>query len=413
MLLPFLILLTLLPVAKTDAGEFGREILVTFNNPGTSTRSAGVSAPYRFRKRYSIATLARKSAEDIAGEYALTQIDHWPIRSLSVYCIVYRVHQGRNRDAVIKRLKQDKRIESVQPLQQFVTGTGPSPGVDYDDTYARLQYGLQVLDLASAHKYSRGNGVRIAIVDSQVDSHHEDLRGRVFKTKVFVDPDSVPNHEHGTAVTSVIGANANNARGIVGIAPEARMELFVSCWAKKGADTAVCDSFTLAKALDSLLDDPPDILNLSLTGPTDPLLERLLNKVFLSGAIIVAASSATTDPGSRFPAILDQVISVGSSVYLSDAPEKSLQMSQGLYAPGQQIMVAIPDDGYDFRSGSSLAAAHVSGVIALLLAVSPQSSYETVVARLRDSQSASPNEIFSVNACRVLHLEDSSRLCRK
>ena len=132
--------------------------------------------------------------------------------------------------AIIEQLIADERVESVQPLQQFATGT--NAGIHYDDTYARLQYGLQALDVASAHNYSRGKGVRIAIVDSQADDKHEDLLGRVAKTKVFVDPDSIPNVEHGTAIMSIIGASTNNARGIVGIAPEARMELFVSCWAK-------------------------------------------------------------------------------------------------------------------------------------------------------------------------------------
>src|SRR5690606_40707066 len=65
-----------------------------------------------------------------------------------------------------------------------------------------------------------------------------------------------PDNTHGTAIASVIGANANNAKGMVGIAPDSRMELYVACWAEQGVFGAVCDSFTLAKALDTLLNDP-------------------------------------------------------------------------------------------------------------------------------------------------------------
>ena len=196
-------------------------------------------------------------------EYALLEVDRWPIRSLSVYCFVYRVPSGEDREAVIDRLKSDARIESVQALHEFETGT--SANANYDDTYAYLQHGLSILDVSAAHRISRGQGVRVAIIDSDADSRHEDLRGRLRKIEVFANGKAGTNAEHGTAVASVIGANANNAKGIVGIAPEARLELFVSCWSDDAADNAICDSFTLAKALDTLLEEPPDILNMSLT----------------------------------------------------------------------------------------------------------------------------------------------------
>lgn len=402
-------LLLLVQPATAQKNDAERDILVTFDNQGARMHSTGMSAPYRNRKRYSIAAAARRSADEVRDEYALLEVDHWPIRSLSVYCFVYRVPSGEDREVLIDRLKSDARIESVQALQEFETGT--SANANYDDPYAYLQHGLSILNVSAAHRISRGQGVRVAIIDSDADSKHEDLKGRLSKIEVFTNGKTGTEAEHGTAVASVIGANTNNAKGIVGIAPEARLELFVSCWVEDAADNAICDSFTLAKALDALLDEPPDILNMSLTGPFDPLLARLLRAVQDAGVVTVAARPTLVNDRNHFPASLETVISVGKSVQHRQVSGVSTRQSQEIYAPGQHIMVAVPNDSYDFRSGSSLAAAHVSGAIALLLAVSPNLSFASVLALLRESQYTESTGAVSINACVVLQLADPARTC--
>ena len=381
--------------------DTGRDILVTFDNAGA--RMTTSRAPYRARTRYSMTTEARKQARAVEDEYQLEQVDHWPIKSLSVYCFVYRVADGEDREQVLNRLRADARVESAQALNQFETGMNASAG--YDDAYAGLQYGLDTLELTLAHRYSRGEGVRIAVIDSSADTDHEDLEGRIASVRDFSGDRSAPDQHHGTAVTSVIGASANNAKGIVGIAPEASIELYVACWSEPDADTAVCDSFTLAKALDSMLEKPPQVLNLSLVGPRDPLLERLLLKAHDESVVLVAARPADRTAANAFPAMMDQVIDVGSSA--SETPKAGLS----LYAPGEQIIVALPGDAYDFRSGSSLAAAHVSGIVALLLSMSPEADALTITSLLEQSQTGGSDGPVSVNACKALQLADSSLIC--
>lgn len=399
--------------ASDSKADPASDILVTFANEGQSAIGTGISEPYRKRKRYSIDTEVRRHAADIAREYALIEVDRWPIESLSVFCFVFRTAPDADRDAVIERLRGDTRVESVQALQQFETLSGPV--TNYDDTYARLQRALDVMEIPAAHRYSRGQGVRVAIIDSPADTEHEDLKGRVTEARFIEDNGNAGSAQHGTAVASVIGANANNAIGIVGVAPESVLELYVACWAEAGPSEAVCNSFTLAKALDAIIGSTPDVLNLSLTGPHDPLLERLLDEVTRAGVIIVAARSENGHGNNRFPASLDGVISVGSGDTPPAARPARLaddRLLDQVYAPGKQIMVAIPDDAYDFRSGNSLAAAHVSGVIALLLAVSPDLPREAVRRYLRLSQRISPAESTSVNACVALQLLKESRECR-
>ncbi len=392
-------------IAASAATDASRDILVMFDNAGASASSGGVGAPYKFRKRYAISGKVRRASAAIAREHRLTQIAHWPMRSLSVYCFVYRVPEGTDRDGVVAKLNADERVESVQLLQQFETRTVENEG--YNDPYAKLQYGLEVLDITAAHRKTLGAGVRITIVDSHADVDHEDLKGRIRNIEVFSSTHEVVDIDHGTAVASIIGARSNNALGIVGVAPEATLDVFVSCWRAAQGDAVVCDSFSLAKALDRVLDDPPQILNLSLTGPQDTLVRRLLEKLLEAGVIVVAASPSDIEPRNEFPSSMPGVIGIGRS-------HEAAGMGDGnseLFAPGDEIMVAIPDDQYDFRSGSSLAAAHVSGVIALLLAVSPDQSPKSVRNILLQSQNGQSSR-YSVNACEVLKFSDPDFACK-
>ncbi len=384
--------------AQADELNPDRDILVTLENQGA--RSTTMGAPYRARKRYTISAEARRQSTEIVSEYGLREIDHWPIRSLSVYCFVYRIPDGEDRAAVIEQLRTDSRVESVQVLNEFETGS--SPGNDYDDTYADLQHGLQTLNLTAAHQHSRGKGVRIAVIDSNADTHHEDLRGRIKSVDDFAPRGALPDRDHGTAVTSIIVARANNAKGIVGVAPDAQLSLYAACWSSPDTGTVVCDSFTLAKAIDTLLEKPPHVLNMSLAGPADALLERLLRAAHRRGVILVAAS-----PGGdqrSFPASMEEVIAVrsGQSSRLEDGP---------IHAPGEQILVAAPGNKYEFRSGSSLAAAHVSGVVALMLAVSPDEQATSVRSILEQSQGSADIDFKTVDACIALQLADPSLGC--
>ena len=372
-----------------------RDILVTFENSGTRVMSASGGSPYRFRKRYSISREVELVSREVAAQHNLQQVDHWPIKSLSVYCFVYRVPDGADRDAVIRRLETDERIESVQLLQRFESRLSD----EYNDPYAGMQHGLRSLNIAAAHRYTHGAGVRVAIVDSLADDTHEDLAGRISVVGIFASEQAELDVTHGTAVASVIGARSNNRRGIVGIAPESELELYVSCW--RETDSVICDSFTLAKALDQVIDRPPQVINLSLVGPEDQLVGRLIRKALRKGVLVVSAH----DDVNTFPASIEGVISIARS---GGNQLAASSRNDRLFAPGDEIMVALPHNKYDFRSGSSLSAAHVSGIVALLLSVSPDETAESVRNILAQSQRKSSH---SVDACFALSQLNESYGC--
>ena len=389
----FLVFVFLLGSAVAAAAEStnpNRDILVTFENIGAESAKLGASPPYRFRKRYGISAVVRRVSRAIEREYGLATVDHWPILSLSVYCYVYRVPAGADREDVLARLNNDGRVESAQVLQQFRTHLDASR--HYNDPYLKLQHGLVSLGVIEAHRATQGEGVRVAIIDSHVDVQHEDLRGRIRSIEVFADQSRKADAEHGTAVASVISANANNAVGIVGVAPRAMLDIMVSCWSE--AHGTVCFSFTVAKALDTVVRDPPQVVNLSLAGPNDRLVGRLIEKVQAAGVVVVAADPSS--PERKFPANLPGVVAVG---LVDGAPNTRL------VAPGEQILVALPENQYELRSGSSLSAAHASGVIALLLSASPRESAAVLQDILRQSQASGATR--SIDVCAALQLAGS------
>ena len=120
-------------------------------------------------------------------------------------------------------------------MQSFATRTEK-----YNDPYVGLQRGFQQMDVAEAHPWSRGEGVKVAIIDTGADIRHPDLRGNIAAAANFVDSDDAQfqRDRHGTEMAGVIAAVANNREGIVGVAP-ARAFVFKACWqARADADAA-------------------------------------------------------------------------------------------------------------------------------------------------------------------------------
>jgi subtilisin family serine protease len=250
--------------------------------------------------------------------------------------------------------------------------------------------------------------VTVAVIDTGIETKHPDLRGRVAKTENFVDggAQSFAQDRHGTAVAGVIGARANNNEGIFGVAPEADLLGIKACWhSTAGGLEARCSSWTLAKAIDFAVINGTRVINLSLGGPPDPLLTRLIAKAIERGATVVAAAMDGADaPG--FPASLPLVIGVVASDSHNDVQSGDRDRATMLAAPGVEILTTAPPHAYAFLSGTSLAAAHVSGVVALLLQREPRMSPSQVrlvlFATARPVTASGVPAIRLVDACAAL-----------
>ena len=335
-----------------------------------------IAIPAQLQSRQVIVTLAPAPQQRwatirgaLARTYGLREVGAFPLESLGVQCVVFQVPRDRPIDAVLAQLASDPLVESAQPNQEF-----RGLGVTHDDPYGPMQYAPRALHADVAHRWATGKGIRVAVVDTGVDTNHPDLRERIVKSVSFVQGGelTVGEDSHGTAVAGVIAAIAGNRIGIYGIAPEADIVAAKACWHRRPQDlAAVCSSWSLAKAVDYAVAQDVRVLNLSLGGPPDPLLARLIAAAVDRGVTVVAAVMEPVAPG--FPASLDVVIAVvASDPDGAVRAPASLSRPGLLAAPGVDVLTTAPHGSYDFRSGSSLAAAHVSGVAALLLERDPR-----------------------------------------
>jgi Subtilase family len=351
------------------------------NDPGTFLARAG-STPrgYDTIAAYGPSVTARQMMRALENDYGLREVSAWPIEPLHMHCAVLEIPDGADRTMLLAALAHDQRIKLAQPLQSFATRTQ-----DYNDPYVGLQRGFQQMDVAHAHPWSEGEGVKVALIDTGADTEHPDLRGNIAAAANFVDTDDrqFRRDRHGTEMAGVIAAVANNHEGIVGIAPAARLLLYKACWQTQlDADAARCNSFTLARALVAAFDAHAQIINLSLAGPADPLLSDLIREGLHRGVLFVGAAPSDIAAGTQGLTQQAGVIEVASA----GGPST---LATTLFAPGREILTLLPGGHYDFASGDSIATAQVSGVVALLLAKNSRLSAADAYRLLRDTSSYS------------------------
>lgn len=283
----------------------------------------------------------------------------------------------------------------------------PTAALAAGDPYRDQQWALERIGVERAWQTaaSRGDDVIIAVVDTGVDLGHPDLRerflrdptGEVVGLDLVADGAPQDEHGHGTLVAGVIAATADNGAGIAGVAPEARLmpiRVLDEVGSGEGADVDT--------AIRWAVDQGADVVNLSLesvkaTGDGDTAPGAPTDAVRYAwerGVIVVAAAGNSGGTPTEYP--LDSPVLLVGAV---DRDDRRAEFSAGVredavLAPGVEIVSTWcragsaercdPDTHtYGMAEGTSFAAPHVSGALALLLAAGH--SPEEAVARLRAS----------------------------
>lgn len=306
-----------------------------------------------------IAQAARKRvARRIAAKYGLEYVENWPMPTIGVDCFVMAVPEGRSPEAAAEQVSHDGEVAWAQPVGLYAGKASVAP-LHNDPLYA-AQPAANLWHLAELHQISTGQGIKVAVIDSGVEASHPDLSGQVLINRNFVSGQKLIAEQHGTGVAGIIAAKADNHIGIAGVAPGARLLALRGCWQMSGAANAetLCDTLSLAKALYFAVEEHADVINLSLSGPDDRLLRELLKVALGRGSRVVTAYDAAR-PDGGFPASMPGVIAVSDT---SLAPTRA----DVYIAPGRGVPTTEPGGRWFLVNGSSYAAAHVSGLLALL-----------------------------------------------
>ena len=322
----------------------------------------------------------------------------------------------------IKSLNRDPEIEYAEPNYEVRAMAEPN-----DPAYPN-QWHYPLINLPAAWDTTTGSSeVIVAVVDTGILSGHPDIRGQLVAGYDFVrnassardgngiDPNpadpgdggsAASSSFHGTHVSGTVAATGNNAIGVAGVAYDSRIMPLRALGAGGAGTTYDVDQairFAAGLANDSgtIPSQRASIINLSLGGaPFSQSSQNLYQQVRNAGVTIVASAGNEASSRASYPAAYDGVISVAAV----DAQRRRANYSNtggtiDIAAPGGDNSVDLNGDGYPdgvlstdgisagdfgytFLNGTSMAAPHVSGVIALMKSVNPDLSPQDIDALL-------------------------------
>jgi subtilisin family serine protease len=312
--------------------------------------------------------------------HRLTRLESQTFQLSGTTLYRWRIPDRRSVTSVVRELEADRLVARVQPNYLFTMQQDGSKAATEGDA---AQYELTKLRLPQAHTLAKGDKVLVAVIDSGIDADHPELAGAVAQSYDTLSQPMKP-HKHGTAIAGLIVAHGK----LMGAAPGAHI-LAIRAFDGTGA-SAEGTTFNILKGLDWAAANGARVINMSFAGPSDPALHRSIAAAHKKGIVLVAAAgNAGPKSPPLYPAADPNVIAVTAT----DAEDKLFpQSNRGHYiavaAPGAQILVAIPDGGYEVASGTSYSAAEVSGIAALMLdrnnSLTPDKLRDILLATAKD-----------------------------
>lgn len=288
---------------------------------------------------------------------------------------------GGNRAARdVVRAMEAERIVS-QPNYIYEAVQAAEPAAADSGSGAGEQYVANKLRLAEVHKIATGKGVTVAVIDSAIDAAHPEFKQAIAEKFDAVGKPDKP-HTHGTGMAGAIAAQDR----LMGVAPGART-LAIHAFSTSTQQTPQATTQAIIAGLEWALNKGARIINMSFAGPYDPMLTLALKKASEKGAVLIAAvGNAGPKSPPLYPAADPRVIGV-TAVDENDQLYKGANIGAqvAVAAPGVDVMVPAPSDAYQLTTGTSVAAAHVSGVAALLLEKHPEADAQAILEVLTSS----------------------------
>lgn len=277
------------------------------------------------------------------------------------------------------------RFEEIDPA--FISHVTPDAT---NDPLFGQQWGLKNttypgydINVEGAWPITTGSGINVAVVDSKIDPSHSDLSSNLSNLSYDVSAGTSCTHpdgdDHGTHVAGIVGAVANNNLQIAGIAYDAEIMRVMITFGYNGSTLS-----EIASGISWAWQNGADVINCSWSANSkSSLLESSIVSAMTNGrtgrgSVVVFARGNNGDTSTTYPGCSDErIITVGA---MSRNGYRSSYSSFGagldVVAPGDSILSLSPNNGVRIDSGTSMAAPHVSGVVALMLAANPQLTRE-------------------------------------
>ncbi|MEO8612424.1 MAG: S8 family serine peptidase [Chloroflexota bacterium] len=262
---------------------------------------------------------------------------------------------------------------------------------------------------------ARGKNIIVAVVDTGIDLQHPEFVGQLVPGWDFVDDDNMPDDDfsngafqgHGTHVSGVIAAKANNGMGIAGIAYNAKIMPIRVC------NSSGCSVYYIAAGIVHAVDHGARVINISIAGCSGPSTteQAAINYALSRNVVVVVAagngaSSGCADPSAyAYPASYPGVISVAAHDINGNSAGNVYGFNHNdrisVSAPGIDIFSTVPLEMGSYQggwSGTSMASPHVAGIAALIMsanvATTPAAVREALICGAIDSGAPGKDDYF-------------------
>jgi hypothetical protein len=321
--------------------------------------------------------LTQQALDTLARRHRLVRLESQAIGLTGSTFHRWQISDQRSVTDVVRALEADTGVRAAQPNYRFtLQQSQPAAAGEY-------QYALEKLRLPEAHRLATGGSVLVAVIDNGIDTTHPELADVIAGSFDATGRPASPA-QHGTGMAGTIAAHAR----LTGAAPAARI-LAIRAFAPTGKSDE-STSLAVLKSIDWAVANGARVINMSFAGPQDPEQALVLAAAAKKGVVLVAAAgNAGPKSPPLYPAADPNVIAVTAT-----DPDDRLfvQSNRGRYiavaAPGVDIVAPAPAGTYQFTSGTSVAAAQVSGIVALLLeakpGLSPQAVRKALLSTARD-----------------------------
>jgi len=303
--------------------------------------------------------VSQQTIDQIARRYNLTRLETQDLPLIGSTLYLWRISGRRSVAGVIGALEGERGVAAAQPNYIFALQE-EAAAAKIESAGDPAQYVLEKLQIREAHQLTTGKNILVALIDSQIDAQHPDVANTI--TKSFDAIGEGHPHKHGTAMAGAIAAHGK----LLGIAPGVNI---LAAHAFDDGAEAKATSFAIYKSLQWSIDNNARVVNMSFAGPYDPAMHRLLAALNAKDVVLIAAAG---NGGPKSPPLYPGADAAVIAVTATDSNDALFQMAnRGDYvavaAPGVNVLADAPEGAFQTTTGTSVAAAHVSGIAALLL----------------------------------------------